>query len=77
MCSITDVAEAPVTVPRFARLVEHAREAAAAVGAALAEDPSLLAELPDDTLEATVLALHAAVDSASAAATVVTGRLER
>lgn len=77
MCSIVDATPAPVTVPGFLRLVAHAREAAAAVAAALAADPALLAELSDEALGSAALALHAAVDSVSASATVVTGRLER
>ena len=76
MCSTIDSVPAPLTASGFARLVAHAREATAAVAAAMAADPSLLAELPDEMLESTTLDLHASVDSSTAAATVLTGRLE-
>ncbi|MBI1379372.1 MAG: DUF222 domain-containing protein [Frankiales bacterium] len=66
-----------VGVPGLVRLVEGLRDAAAAVSGALAEDPSLLAELSDELLESFRLELHAARDAADAAATVVTGRLDR
>lgn len=76
-CSITDAFPAPVTVPGFVGLVEHLREVAAAVTSAMSADPTLLAELPDDLLESATLDLHATVDSATAAATIATGRLDR
>lgn len=77
MCSITDSIPAPVTVPGFVRLVEHARAAAEAVRSALAADPSMLADLPDETLERLAISLHTGGDAYSAVATVITGRLER
>jgi len=77
MCSITDATPAPVTVAGLAALVEHAREVTAAVAAALASDPTLLASVPDALLESLALDLHAAHDSADAAATVVTGRVDQ
>lgn len=77
MCSTIDSVPAPLTASGFARLVAHAREVTAAVAASMAADPSLLAELPDEMLETVTLDLHATVDSGTAAATVMTGRLER
>jgi len=77
MCSITDATPAPVTVPALAALVEHLHDAATAVTAALASDPTLLAGVPDDLLESMALELHTAVDAATAAATVVTGRVDQ
>ena len=77
MCSITDAMPAPVTVPALAALIEHAHEVTTAVAAALASDPALLAAVPDALLESMALELHAAVDAATAAATVVTGRVDQ
>lgn len=77
MSSTTRPPEAPVTVRGLARRVEALRDAATAVTDAMAADPALLAEVPDELLEAFTADLHRAVDAASAAATVVTGRLER
>jgi hypothetical protein len=77
MTSTSGATHAPVTVPELARLVGEARQAATAVTSALASDPTLLAEVPDELLEALTLDLHATVGSASAAASVVTGRLDR
>lgn len=77
MTSTDDGTRAPMTVHGFARLVEGLRVAAREVSGALAEDPSLLAEVPDELLESFTLALHDAADATTAAATVVTGRLER
>jgi hypothetical protein len=77
MCSITDATPAPVTVPALAALVKHAHEVNTAVAAALGSDPALLAAVPDALLESMALELHAAVDTATAAATVVTGRVDR
>ena len=77
MSSTTDGTRTPITVAGLARLVEELRLASRAVAGALASDPTLLAEVPDELLETFTLALHQAVDSATAAATVVTGRLER
>jgi hypothetical protein len=77
MCSTLDAIPAPVTVPGLARLVEHAVEAVRALADALVVDPTLLAEVPDELLETLTLQLHAARDASDAAATVVTGRLER
>ena len=77
MCSIIDATPTPVTVPALAALVEHLHQAATAVPAALASDPTLLASVPDDVLEALALELHAAHDAVEAAATVVTGRVDQ
>ena len=77
MCSITDATPAPVTVPALAALVEHLHEAATAVTAALSSDPVLLAGVPDALLESMALELHGSVDAATAAATVVTGRVDQ
>ncbi len=77
MISTTDGTRAPITVAGLARLVDDARRATRAVATALADDPTLLAEVPDELLETLTVALHQAAESSSAAATVVTGRLER
>jgi hypothetical protein len=77
MCSITEATPAPVTVPVLTVLVEHLDEAARAVTAALASDPALLAEVPDELLERFALVLHAAHDATGAVATLVTGRVEQ
>ena len=66
-----------LTVRHLVALVADARAAARAVAEALATDPALLAEVPDETLEALALDLNAARDAATAAATVVTGRVDR
>jgi len=58
-------------------LAELAVAAVKAFTAALVADPALLAEVPDELLEVLTLQLHAARDASDAAATVVTGRLER
>lgn len=76
MTSTTDGTPAPVTVAGLARLVDDARRATRAVATALADDPALLAEVPDELLETFTVALHQAADSSTAAATVVTGRLD-
>jgi hypothetical protein len=77
MSSTTEGTRAPITVHGLARLVEDLHDAARAVSGALAADPSLLAEVPDELLEAFTLALHSTADATAAAATVVNGRLER
>jgi hypothetical protein len=77
MCSTLDATPAPVTVPGLMGLAEHAVAAAKAFTGALVADPALLAEVPDELLEVLTLQLHAARDTSDAAATVVTGRLER
>jgi hypothetical protein len=77
MCSTLTAIPTPVTVPGLARLAEHAVEATRAFADALVADPTLLASVPDDLLETLTLQLHAARDASDAAATVVTGRLER
>ena len=77
MTSTADDTRAPITVHGLARLVEGLLDAARSVSVALAADPALLAEVPDELLEAFTLALHSAADATTAAATVVTGRLER
>lgn len=77
MTSTTDGTRTPITVAGLARLVDQARTATRAVATALADDPTLLAEVPDELLETFTVALHQAADSSTAAATVVTGRLER
>ncbi|MFN8158419.1 MAG: DUF222 domain-containing protein [Candidatus Nanopelagicales bacterium] len=77
MSSTTDGTRTPITVAGLARLVDDARTATRAVASALAQDPTLLAEVPDELLETFTLALHQAADASTAAATVVTGRLER
>jgi hypothetical protein len=66
----------PSTVPVLARLIEHLRESARAVSIAIAADPSLLAEVPDELLESFALDLHDAHDAVGAAATVITGRVD-
>ena len=77
MCSTTEATPAPMTVPALAVLAEHAVEATRAFSSALAADPTLLAEVPDELLETLALRLHAARDASEAAATVVTGRVDR
>ena len=77
MSSSDDTTRTPTTVRALACLVAGVRDAARAVSDVLAAEPALLAEVPDETLEALTLELHDAVDAATASATVVTGRLER
>ncbi len=77
MTSTTDGTRAPITVHGLARLVEGLRASAREVADVLVADPALLAEVPDELLEALTLALHSAADTTTAVATVVTGRLER
>ncbi len=77
MTSPTGTISAPTTVPGLVRAADQLVEAARTVRAALAADPALLAEVPDDLLVQLTLDLHGAVDAATSAATVVTGRLER
>ena len=62
-------------MPGFVRLVEHARAAAEAVRSALAADPSMLADLPDETLERLAISLHTGGDAYSAVATECIGSL--
>ena len=76
MSSTTDGTRTPITVAGLARLVEDLRLASRAVAGALPSDPTLLAEVPDELLETFTLALHQAADASTAAATVVTGRLD-
>ncbi len=77
MTSTTDGTRAPMTVPAFARRVEDLLGCARELSGALADDPSLLGEFPDELLETFTRDLHLAIDAASATATVVTGRLDR
>lgn len=77
MTSTTDGTRAPMTVREFVRRAEALHADARALSSALADDPSLLAELPDELLESCTRDLHLAVDAASASATMVTGRLDR
>lgn len=77
MTSTTDGTRAPITVHAFARLVEGLRASAREVADVLVADPALLAEVPDELLETLTLALHSSADTTTAAATVVTGRLDR
>jgi len=79
MCATLDAtpAPAPVTVPGLMGLAEHVVAAARAFTAALVADATLLADVPDELLAVLALQLHAARDASDAAATVVTGRLER
>ena len=77
MTSTTDGTRAPMTVREFVRRAEALHAYARALSSALADDPSLLAELPDEPLESCTRDLHLAVDAASASATMVTGRLDR
>ena len=77
MCSIEDVAAPPATVAALARLVERVQAAARAVSAAVAADPSVLAEVPDELLESFTLRMLDARDATESVATVLTGRVER
>ncbi len=77
MTSTTDGTRAPITVHGFARLVEGLSASAREVADVLVADPALLAEVPDELLETLTLALHSAADTTTAAATVLTGRLDR
>ena len=77
MTTTTDGTRAPMTVHAFARLVGGLDDAARSVAGALAENPALLAEVPDELLEVFTVALHRAADRSTAAATMTTGRLER
>jgi len=77
MTTTTDGTRAPMTVHAFARLVEGLADAVRSVAGALAENPTLLAEVPDELLEVFTVSLHRAADGSTAAATLVTGRLER
>jgi hypothetical protein len=77
MTSTTDGTRAPITVHVFARMVEGLHTAAREVADVLVADPALLAEVPDELLETLTLSLHSSADTTTAAATVVTGRLDR
>ena len=69
MSSSDDTTRTPTTVRALACLVAGVRDAARAVSDVLAAEPALLAEVPDETLEALTLELHDAVDAATASAT--------
>jgi hypothetical protein len=67
----------PVSVSGLMALGREAAAATRAFAGALAADPALLAELPDELLESLTLTLHAARDAAESSATVLTGRVDR
>jgi hypothetical protein len=67
----------PTSVPELLGLGSDAATAMRRFSGALAADPTLLALLPDESLESLTLMLMSALDSANASATVVTGRVDR
>jgi hypothetical protein len=67
----------PTTVPALLRLGCEAQAAMRAFADALTLDPTLLALLPDESLEAVTLTLLSALDAAQSSTTVLTGRVDR
>jgi hypothetical protein len=67
----------PTTVPALLRLGCEAQVAMRAFADALALDPTLLALLPDESLEAVTLTMLSALDAAQSSTTVLTGRVDR
>jgi hypothetical protein len=67
----------PTTVPALLRLGCQAQTAMRAFADALALDPTLLALLPDESLEALTLTMLSALDAAQSSSTVLAGRVDR
>jgi hypothetical protein len=67
----------PTTVPELLRLGSNSVEGLREFTSALAADPALLAQLPDETLEALTVMLLSALDAAQSSSTVLTGRVDR
>jgi hypothetical protein len=67
----------PTTVPELLRLGSNSVVGLREFTSALVADPALLAQLPDETLEALTVMLLSALDAAQSSSTVLTGRVDR